>query len=137
MGNRVLMQVVTGRGKEFGPTLYCHRTGDEAPQVCERLAKRMQDQPGDIGYATARLVQEAINGRDGYRSFSVDNADEVLTRDGSPGDAGCILIHADKGYAWEPLCGYHRADWLRGKWGDLHQRIHGTPAPAVTSEDED
>lgn len=137
MGDRVLIQVVAGHGKEFGPTLYCHWTGEEAPAVCERLAKRMADRPNDIGYATARLVQEAVGQCDGSLSFGVDNADKALTREDSPGDAGCILIHADKGYAWEPLCGYHRNKWLRGEWGEHHQRIHGKPAPAVTSEDED
>jgi hypothetical protein len=128
MGDRVLMQVVTDYG--FGPVLYCHYNGNEAPEICNRLAERMRTSTiaNYLDYSSARLVQEAINNDNGSLSFCLWNAAARLTAKDSHGDAGVILIHADKDHAWEPLCGYHRADWLAGKWGDHHSRIYGKPA---------
>jgi hypothetical protein len=126
MGDRVLMQVVTD--SNFGPIFYCHNSGYDAPEICARLAERMRTRPNDLDYSSARLVQEAIGDCDGNLSFGIWNATDRLTAEDSHGDAGVILIHADKDHAWEPLCGYHRADWLAGKWGDHHARIYGKPA---------
>jgi hypothetical protein len=118
------MQVVKADG-QFGPVVYCHWTGSDSPEVIARLAKRMEGRAGDVDYSTARLVQEAIGGDTGNISFGVFNADAILTAADSHGDCGVILIHCDKGHAWEPLCGYLRGEWEAGKWGDHKARIHG------------
>lgn len=103
MGDRVLMQC--RKGDEFGPVLYCHWAGDQAPEIVRRLAKRMADRRGDIQYCSARLVQEAIGDDSSALSFGIWNADKMLTAEDSHGDAGVILIDTDT-FRCECLGGY-------------------------------
>ena len=42
MGDRVLFQVVSRHQPEaFGPVVYCHWSGEGAPQIVRRLAARI------------------------------------------------------------------------------------------------
>jgi hypothetical protein len=105
MGDRVLFQVVRGSA-EFGPVVYCHWSGERAPEIVRKLAERMEDRAGDLDYATARLLQECIAGNDGGNlSFGVSNAPARLTSEDSHGDAGVVLIDCD-GFTCECLGGY-------------------------------
>jgi hypothetical protein len=90
MGERVLFQVV--RGEEFSPVIYCHWSGDEVRDICDRLRERMKGRGGDVQYTAARLVQECINGNEGNLSFGIWNADSVLTETDSHGDGGVVLV---------------------------------------------
>ena len=112
MGDRVLFQVVSRHQPEaFGPVVYCHWSGEGAPQIVRRLAARMKDRANDIDYATARLVQECIaDDLDPTRStgFGVWNATHKLTAENSHGDAGVVLIDCADGFKCECLDGYLR-----------------------------
>lgn len=108
MGDRVLFQVVRGTAAA-GPVVYCHWAGYRAPEIVRKLAARMATRPGDVDYATARLVQECTAGdTDGALSFGVMNARGRLTENDSHGDAGVVLIDCDKGFRCECLGGYLR-----------------------------
>ena len=105
MGDRVLFQVVRGSA-EFGPVVYCHWSGERAPEIVRNLAERMADRLGDLDYATARLLQECIVGNDGGNlSFGVSNALARLTAEDSHGDAGVVLIDCNT-FKCECLNGY-------------------------------
>ena len=122
MGDRVLFQVVQSRRNSdgpdiVGPVVYCHWSGYRAPKIVRALASRMADRPGDVDYATARLVQEAIalGDVDGSQGFGVFNAptlgggqSERLTAEDSHGDAGVVLIDCSDGFRCECLGGYLR-----------------------------
>lgn len=90
MGDRVLFQA--WQGQEFGPVIYGHWSGDQAPHICHRLAIRMKDRPGDVSYTSARIVQEMIGTDPGALSFGTWNADAKLTATDSHGDAGIVLV---------------------------------------------
>ena len=100
MGDRVLIQVVNG--KEFSPIAYGHWSGSYTPEILSRLRKRMKDRGGDVPYTFARLIQEMIGNDDSALSFGAWNADKVLTKDDSHGDAGCVIIDLAKG--WHIRC---------------------------------
>jgi hypothetical protein len=105
MGDRVLFQVVQGPAV-FGPVVYCHWSGARAPEIARKLAARMASRPGDIDYATARLVQECTAGDpEGALSFGVSNALARLTEEDSHGDAGVVLIDCTS-FKCECLGGY-------------------------------
>lgn len=106
MGDRVLMQCYSSKSGEFGPVVYCHWTGESAPNVLKRLRSRMKDRPGDLAYSSARLVQEAIGEDEGALSFGTWNAEALLTEKDSHGDAGVILIDVDKGHHATCMGGY-------------------------------
>ena len=107
MGDRVLFQVVSSQQPDkFGPVVYCHWSGERAPEIVKALAERMVDRTGDISYATARLVQECIAGDDGALSFGVWNATHRLTATDSHGDAGVILIDCADGFKCQCLDSY-------------------------------
>ena len=109
MGDRVLFQVVSRYQPEaFGPVVYCHWSGERAPQIVRALAERMVDRPNDISYATARLVQECVGDSTSSTSFGVWNATHKLTADDSHGDAGVVLIDCADGFKCECLDGYLR-----------------------------
>jgi len=116
MGDRILFQVVTSGGDAVGPVVYCHWSGDKAPEIVRALASRMADRPGDVAYATARLVQEciAVGDVDGATRFGVWNAtfeDGLfcrLTAEDTHGDAGVVLIDCADGFRCECLGGYLR-----------------------------
>lgn len=95
MGNRVLFQVVSPDRRKFSPVIYGHWSGGEAPDVIERLTERMIGRSDDISYVAARLVQELIGDDEGNLSFGLSNADSVLRKVHSQGDAGIYLIIAD------------------------------------------
>jgi hypothetical protein len=118
LGDRVIFQVV---GKpdnvmdpgvlEFSPVIYAHWSGERAPQVLERLRKRMRARAGDVPYTAARLVQELIDPSNvGALSFGIWNADRVLTEEDSHGDAGVVLIDVSTGaMRFKCFGGYLRA----------------------------
>ena len=104
MGDRVLLQIV--QANEFGPVVYCHWSGDRAPEIVRALAERMKPRRGDLDYASARLVQECTAADpDGALSFGVSNAPARLTADDSHGDAGVVLIDCNT-FKCECLGGY-------------------------------
>lgn len=94
MGDRVLMQCV--QGEKFGPVVYGHWSGYQAPKIVARLKSRMESRGGDLDYWSARLVQEAID-NEGNLGFGCWNASAQLTAEDSHGDAGCVLIDVDTG----------------------------------------
>ena len=104
MGDRVLFQMVRGAA-EFGPVVYCHWSGYRAPESARKLSARMASRPGDLDYATARLVQECTANGDGALGFGVSNAAARLTAEDSHGDAGVVLIDCDS-FKCECLGGY-------------------------------
>ncbi len=114
MGDRVLFQVVTG--KDVGPVVYGHWSGGEAPDIVRRLADRMATRPGDVDYATARLVQEVLaTAPDTPLGVGVWNAptlgggqSERLTEGDTHGDAGVVLIDCADGFRCECMGGYLR-----------------------------
>ena len=116
MGDRVLFQVVTSKGDAVGPVVYGHWCGSDAPAIVRRLADRMAARPGDVEYASARLVQEVIaTAPDTSLGVGVWNAptlgggmSERLTAEDSHGDAGVVLIDCGGGFKCECLGGYLR-----------------------------
>lgn len=105
MGDRVLFQVVRG-DKGFSPVVYCHWSGNRAPEIVRKLAERMDSRRGDIDYVTARLVQECTAADpDGALGFGVFNHPARLTAEDSNGDAGVVLIDSDT-FECECLGGY-------------------------------
>lgn len=109
MGDRVLFQVVNKADPAaFGPVIYGHWAGSNAPAIVRRLAERMADRAGDVDYATARLVQECTAGDDGALGFGVWNASARLTADDSHGDAGVVLVDCGDGFRCECAGGYLR-----------------------------
>lgn len=107
MGDRVLFQVVRKSDTEdFGPVVYCHWSGERAPEIVKALAERMMDRTGDVSYATARLVQECVGTSDGALGFGVWNANARLTDKDSHGDAGVVLIDCGDGFKCECIGGY-------------------------------
>ena len=94
--------------KEGRVWFYGHWSGESALDIANRLKERMAASGDDIQYAAARLVQEMVGMDNGNTGFGVWNADAKLTAGDSHGDAGVILIHSDKGYEVEILCGYHK-----------------------------
>lgn len=109
MGDRAHMQIVqrngTGLVTDFGPAVYAHWSGEAVPEIVARLAKRMENRRGDVEYASARLVQEAIYNDDDATGFGITNIDHVLNESDSHGDAGCILIDCET-FKVEALGGY-------------------------------
>ena len=63
MGDRVLMQCYSKKTGEFGPVVYCHWSGDRAPKIVASLRKRMENRPGDLSYASVRLVARGLRWR--------------------------------------------------------------------------
>ena len=110
MGDRVLFQVIDSVNNRVGPVVYCHWSGDRAPEIVRNLAVRMVGRGGDLDYATARLVQECIGNDPGNLSFGVWNATKQLTEEDSHGDAGVVLIDCAKGFRCECLGGYLHTD---------------------------
>jgi len=93
MGDRLLMQVHDSKTGKFSPVIYCHCSGDRAPEICARLKERMKDRMGDVDYTAARLVQEAIADDESNLAFGIWNANKLLSdKKESHGDAGIILI---------------------------------------------
>ena len=106
MGDRVLFQVI--HGDRSGPVAYGHWSGSRAPEVARRLAARMESRPGDLDYATARLVQELVNGAEGSTGFGVWNSSRRLVETDSHGDAGVVLIDCADGFRCQCFGGYLR-----------------------------
>lgn len=100
------MQVYNSESDEFGPVLYCHHSGSAAPSIVYRLKERMQSRGNDLEYASARLVQEAIDNDPGALSFGIWNTDHLLTAADSHGDAGVVLIDCADGFKATYLGGY-------------------------------
>lgn len=91
MGDRALVQFVCGT--EFSPVIYLHWSGSEVPGILTRTAHRMRDRASDVSYVAARFIQDATAADpDGGLSFGVWNAERILQRDDSHGDAGIILV---------------------------------------------
>ena len=95
MGDRVLFQVVSKDSGKFGPVVYAHWSGENAPEIVRELKARMGTRTDDIAYATARLLQVAMGKDAGGTGFGVWNASAVLIEKDSHGDAGIVLIDAD------------------------------------------
>lgn len=101
MGDRVLFQVFKAPvsvgepgNSEFGPVIYGHWCGSEATDVCKRIKKRMIGRSQDVEYTSARLVQEILKdeGTEGNTGFGIWNADALLKKEDSHGDAGIVLV---------------------------------------------
>lgn len=107
MGDRVLFQVIHG-AQGYGPVVYCHWSGAQAPEIVRRLAARMVARPNDPEYATARLVQECVNGDKGALGFGVWNVIRRMDAEDSHGDAGVVLINCENGFRCTCLGGYLR-----------------------------
>lgn len=105
MGDRVLMQCYDNKGN-VGPGVYCHLAGDRAPQIVKALRARMKDRPDDVGYSTARLIQEACGNDSGALSFGCFNTEALLTEEDSCGDAGVVLINVSDGHKAKCFGGY-------------------------------
>jgi hypothetical protein len=95
MGDRVLFQV-KGSDGEFSPVAYGHWCGERAPLIVAKLRERMKDRAGDVPYTFARLIQEMCGDSKDGLSFGAWNADKLLTKDDSHGDAGVVLIDVTK-----------------------------------------
>jgi len=106
MGDRVLMQCFSSKNNSFGPVMYCHNGGYEAPAVVRSLSERMEDRQGDLEYSSARLVQCAIGNDDYNTGFGMWNAQALLDKDDTHGDAGVILIDVDNGHKCQCMGGY-------------------------------
>ena len=101
------MQVVRRSTSEFGPAMYGHNSGEDTKAIVARLAKQMRGRPGDVQYASARLVQCMIPAdNQGNTSFGIWNVDHVLTAADSHGDAGVTLIYCDEDFRCEHFGGY-------------------------------
>ena len=106
MGDRVLMQCWSSSTGAFGPVVYGHWAGGNAPAIVARLALRMATRPGDVQYASARLVQElcaATSDPNGSLSVGIWNTDHILAPDDSHGDAGCWLIDVSDNFSTKIL----------------------------------
>lgn len=90
MGDRVLIQVV--KGNKFSPVAYGHDCGYRTPEILARLKARMVGREGDLAYTAARLMQEMTDYDEGNLSFGLWNAEAVLEKGDSHGDAGIVLI---------------------------------------------
>jgi len=107
MGDRVLFQIVHKTNPEdFSPAIYCHWSGNIAPQIVRALRDRMEGRGGDVDYAAARLVQICTEGDYGNLSFGIFNVDHVLDAGDSHGDAGVILIDCADGFKCTCLDSY-------------------------------
>ena len=106
MGNRTLMQVVNKADGEFGPAVYGHWSGRDTKKIVAKLATRMHDRPGDVQYASARLVQCMMKDDGDNTGFGIWNVDHVLTVKDTHGDAGVTLIYCDEGFRCEHFGGY-------------------------------
>jgi hypothetical protein len=102
------MQIINSADpQEFGPVVYGHWCGSDAPAIVRRLAQRMKDRGSDTQYASARLVQETIAaGSDDSLGVGMWNAEATLTLEDSHGDAGCILIDCAKRFHCHCIGGY-------------------------------
>ena len=110
MGDRVLMQCYSSKTGVFGPVLYCHWAGSDAPQIVKALRDRMAERPGDPDYSSARLVQIAIGNDASALSFGIWNATALLTESDSHGDAGCVLIDVSDNHSAQYFGGYLKAE---------------------------
>lgn len=107
MGDRLLMQCHNDVG-DFGPVVYCHWSGPEAPEIVRAFARVMATRPDDVEYATARLLQAAIKSDTGNTGFGVMNATKLLDAGDSHEDAGVVLIDVSNGFRCRCLGGYLR-----------------------------
>lgn len=115
MGDRVLMQCYNSKTNEFGPVAYGHWSGDRALAVADALATRMVTRPGDLAYASARMVQALVRDATGNTGFGLWNTDHLLTAYDSHGDAGCIILDVANRLKPTFMGGYydHAADTRR------------------------
>ena len=106
MGDRVLMQCIIKKTGVFGPVIYGHWCGSDAPAIIAATKAQMIGHAGDVEYFSARLVQQVCaTDPNGNTGAGIWNATGILTADDSQGDAGVILIDVDTG-AVETLGGY-------------------------------
>ena len=71
----------------------------------------MEGRTNDIPYASARLLQEAMGDHtEGSTGFGIENADLLLTREDSHGDAGVVLIDVANDFRCVCLGGYLGVD---------------------------
>jgi len=90
MGDRALIQLHIGG--DVSPVLYLHWSGSNVGDILSRTMERMKNRHDDLPYVFARMVQEAINGRDGDTGFGCWNQPKALSAGDSHGDAGCFLV---------------------------------------------
>lgn len=97
MGDRVLIQCHDG--EKFGPVIYLHWGGADAPAIVGRLVERMRsnNRMNDIAYWSARMVQESTLDDAGALSVGIMNSEQILTKEDSHGDAGVVLVDARDG----------------------------------------
>lgn len=113
MGDRVIFQCYSknseGEVANVGPAVYGHWAGSNARKICKRFEKRMEGRANDVSYASARLVQEVIEGHpDGNTSVGIWNQEPLLTAEDSHGDAGVVLIDVSNSV--------HQYTFLGGYW---------------------
>lgn len=106
MGDRVLFQVVGE--DEFSPVIYAHWSGSNTPEVCRKVKLRMKDRPNDVQYTAARIVQILTGDDNSSTGFGIWNAEKILTKDESNGDAGVVLVRVGEKMRFECLGGYLR-----------------------------
>jgi hypothetical protein len=94
MGNRALIQVEGADG--VSPVLYLH-WADEPQAIIDRTKKRLEGRKGDVDYAFARLVQQAMGDDKGDTGVGVFNKTERLTPKDSHGDEGVFIYNCDTG----------------------------------------
>lgn len=134
MGDRVYFQCwipddETGND-QYGPAIYGHNSGSLVPEILNRLRTQMATRPGDIPYATARLVECLINETGiagGCYSVGVENADRLYHAGDSPGDAGVVRVNV-LNFSAEYLGGYYGPD---GKVLDVDETPDPEPVPEV------
>ena len=113
MGDCVLMRCHNSNTGEFGPVIYCHWSGHRVPLIVRALVARVRDKTNDLPHVSARLLQEAIDrtpGNAGATGFGIENADLLLTREDSHGDAGVVLIDVANDFRCVCLGGYLGVD---------------------------
>ena len=98
MGDRVLMQCIIQKTGVYGPVIYGHWCGNDAPKIIAATKAQMIGRGGDVEYFSARLVQQVCaRNPKGNIGVGIWNATGILTAADSQGDAGVILIDVDTG----------------------------------------
>jgi len=108
MGDRALVQFVSGDKKEVSPVVYIHWAGSNVKEYLKELAVLMADRPNDASYACARFIGIVHSHNVDSCSLGVWNATKVLTVNDSHGDAGCFVVDCS---TWKVKCtgGYGRS----------------------------
>jgi hypothetical protein len=102
MGDRALVQFVSGDKKEVSPVVYIHWAGSKVKEYLKELAVLMADRPNDASYACARFIG-IVHSHDSTSNLSLGvwNKADILTKADSHGDAGCFVVDCS---TWKVKC---------------------------------